>query len=78
MFETMAVWETPEVLPSLIPPILEFVSIWQAAEKIVYATTLQAVSTARTRLARKLKADVVPELKVSAHPDPTRGKACFA
>jgi dihydrofolate reductase len=66
MYETMAVWETPELLPPLTPVILEFASIWQAAEKIVYSTTLQTVSTAKTRLERTFEADVVRELKAGA------------
>src|SRR5258707_251108 len=31
MYETMAVWETPEALPPLTPTILEYAPIWQAA-----------------------------------------------
>ncbi len=53
MYETMAVWETPEVIPDPPAAALEFVPIWQAAEKIVYSGTLQTVSTADTRLERK-------------------------
>ena len=36
MYETMAVWETPDVSPHPTAGMLEFVPIWQAAEKIVY------------------------------------------
>ena len=53
MYETMAVWETPDALPPMTPTILEFAAIWQAAEKIVYSTTLQTVSTAKTRIERR-------------------------
>jgi hypothetical protein len=63
MYETMAVWETPDVFPHRTAAVLEFAPIWQAAEKIVYSTTLQTVSTAKTRLERKFEADVVRELK---------------
>jgi hypothetical protein len=45
---------------------LEFAPIWQAAEKIVYSTTLQTVSTAKTRRERTFDADVVRELKAGA------------
>jgi dihydrofolate reductase len=68
-YETVAVWETPEVLPPLPPVVLEFAPIWQAAEKIVYSTTLQTVSTAKTRLERKFEADLVRELKAGATRD---------
>ncbi len=69
MYETMAVWETPDVLPDLTPALLEYAPIWQAAEKIVYSTTLQTVSTAKTRLERRFEADVVRELKAGATRD---------
>jgi|SRR5215467_2437910 len=36
-YETMAVWETPEVIPSFTPAMLDFARIWQAADKIVYS-----------------------------------------
>jgi dihydrofolate reductase len=69
MYETMAVCETPDVLPHLTPAVLEFAPIWQAAEKIVYSTTLQRVTTAKTRLERRFEADVVRELKAGATRD---------
>jgi dihydrofolate reductase len=68
VYETMAVWETPEVIP-LTAAGLEYAPIWQAAEKIVYSTTLQTVSTAKTRLERKFEADAVRELKAIATRD---------
>ena len=69
MYETMAVWERPDLIPHLPAAALEFTPIWQAAEKIVYSTTLQTVSTARTRLERKFEADVVRQLKAGATRD---------
>lgn len=44
---------------------LQFVPIWQAAERIVYSTTLQTVPTAKTRLERTFDADAVRKLKPS-------------
>ena len=69
MYETMAVWETPDVIPPLIPAVLEYAPIWQAAEKIVYSTTLQTVSTAKARLERRFEPDAVRELKAGATRD---------
>jgi dihydrofolate reductase len=69
MYETMAVWETPDLLPHLTPAALEYAPIWRAAEKIVYSTTLQTVSSAKTRLERRFEADVVRELKAGATRD---------
>ena len=34
-YETMAVWETPDVIPGLKPLMLDFARIWQGAGKIV-------------------------------------------
>ena len=69
MYETVAVWETPDLIPNRTAGMMEFAPIWQAAEKIVYSTTLQTVSTAKTRLERKFEADVVRELKAGATRD---------
>lgn len=77
MYETMAVWETPEVIP-MTGAALEFAPIWQAAEKIVYSTTLQTVSTAKTRLERKFEADVVRKLKAGATRDLAVGGPALA
>ena len=69
VYETMAVWETPEVIPNPNAGMLAYVPIWQAAEKFVYSTTLQKVSAAKTRLERKFDAHVVRELKAGATRD---------
>jgi dihydrofolate reductase len=69
MYETMSVWETPEVIPNPTAGMLEFLPIWKAADKIVYSTTLQSVSMARARLERKFDADAVRELKARATRD---------
>ncbi len=69
VYETMAVWETPEVIPNPTASMLAYVPIWQAAEKIVYSTTLPGVSAAKTRLERKFDADVVRQLKSVATRD---------
>lgn len=77
-YETMAVWETPEVIPHLPAAALEYVPIWQEAEKIVYSTTLQTVSTAKTRLERKFEADAVKELRAGASRDLAVGGPALA
>ena len=69
MYETVAVWETPDLIPHRTAAMMEFAPIWQAAEKIVYSTTLQTVSTAKTRLERKFEADIVRKLKAGATRD---------
>ena len=59
----MAVWQTPEAFPDLTPVMLDFARIWQAADKIVYSKSREAVSTPRTRLEREFDPQAVRELK---------------
>ncbi|HWE53827.1 MAG TPA: dihydrofolate reductase family protein [Bryobacteraceae bacterium] len=68
-YETMAVWQTPEVIPGLNPDMEDFARIWQAAAKIVYSTTLENVSTPRTRLERQFDAQAIRDLKAHTHDD---------
>src|SRR5258708_32972857 len=52
MYETMLYWETAHTVPGQPPYARELAGIWQAACKIVFSTTLQSVSSARTRIER--------------------------
>ena len=52
--------------------------MWQTAEKVVYATTLQAASTSRTRLERRFDGNSVRDMKASAAGDLTVGGATLA
>jgi dihydrofolate reductase len=63
MYETMMIWETPEVIPGLTPTMVDFARIWQAADKIVYSQSLETVSTAKTRLEREFAPQAVRDLK---------------
>jgi dihydrofolate reductase len=79
MYQTMAVWETPDVMPGLTPAGLDFARIWQAADKIVYSKSLQTVSTPKTRLEREFDPQVVRELKAQLpHPIAVGGPALAA
>ncbi|HVO71213.1 MAG TPA: dihydrofolate reductase family protein [Aggregatilineaceae bacterium] len=62
-YETMTVWETPEVIPGLTPDMMDFARIWQAADKIVYSKSLETVSTPKTRLEREFEPQAVRDLK---------------
>src|SRR5213593_4168772 len=63
IYETMAIWETPEVIPGRTPGMLDFARIWQAADKIVYSKSLETVSTPKTRLEREFDPQAVRNLK---------------
>ncbi|HZM37676.1 MAG TPA: dihydrofolate reductase family protein [Acidimicrobiales bacterium] len=78
MYETMAVWETEPALAAGPPVIADFAKIWQAADKIVYSTTLDRPVTARTRIERSFDPDAVRELKASADRDLEIGGAHLA
>ena len=69
MYEIMRAWEHPESFPEQPPAIMEFAAIWQGVEKIVYSKTLEAVSTAKTRLERDFDAAAIRELKAGANAD---------
>jgi dihydrofolate reductase len=71
MYEVMAYWETAHTVPGQPPFILEFARIWQAANKIVYSTTLNEVSTERTRIERTFDPEAVRKLKEESELDLT-------
>jgi dihydrofolate reductase len=69
MYEMMAVWDDADSFADQRPVIRDFARVWQAADKIVYSTTLERVSTARTRLERVFDPEAVRRLKASADRD---------
>ena len=69
MYETMAVWETDPTLAAASPFTQDFAAIWQAADKIVYSTTLEAASTRKTRIERTFDPEAVRQLKETAQDD---------
>jgi dihydrofolate reductase len=70
MYEVMVAWEKLNFADE--PPYMQdFAQIWQAADKIVYSKTLEAVSTARTRLERDFDPEAIKHMKASASSDLT-------
>src|SRR3954447_18548207 len=78
LYETMAVWELDPTLAAQSELNADFAKVWQAADKIVYSTTLDAVSTANTRLERRFDPEAVRDMKTSAARDFTIGGAAIA
>lgn len=67
MYEVMRFWESVgEGLPT---PEREYADIWRAAEKVVYSTTLDPPTAARTRLERSFDPAAVRALVASAERD---------
>jgi dihydrofolate reductase len=69
MYQVMSVWETFGSTPGAPDYIQDYGRIWQAADKVVYSTSLETVNTARTRIGRTFDAGAVRKLK-----DGTDGK----
>ena len=68
LYEVMAVWETWPVEEDP-PHIRDYAEIWRAADKVVYSTTLDEVSTPRTRIERSFDPEAVRQMKASAERD---------
>ncbi|HEX6399433.1 MAG TPA: dihydrofolate reductase family protein [Actinomycetota bacterium] len=75
LYESMAVWETDPTLADRSALMADFAGVWRAADKIVYSTTLDGVSTTNTRLERHLDPASVRAMKASATSDLTVGGA---
>ncbi|HEY5888969.1 MAG TPA: dihydrofolate reductase family protein [Acidimicrobiales bacterium] len=76
LYETMVYWETPAA--DSHPVELDYARIWQAADKVVYSTTLQETASARTRIERTFDPDAVRALKEAAGADLSVGGADLA
>ena len=66
MYEVMVYWET---VGSGDDRVRDYAEIWRAADKIVYSTTLETVSSARTRIERTFDPEAVEQIKASATSD---------
>ena len=69
LYETMVGWETDPTLADQSPVLRDFAEIWQAADKLVYSKTLEAVPTARTRIERDFDPEAVRQMKALAGRD---------
>ncbi|GAA4053503.1 dihydrofolate reductase family protein [Arthrobacter methylotrophus] len=77
MYEVMAVWEDMSL--SQEPPVIrDYAEIWRAADKIVYSTSLESPSTARTRIEREFDAGAIRALKETAPRDMSIGGTTLA
>jgi len=78
MYEVMAVWEDPGNFPDPSPITDDFAQLWRAADKIVYSTTLERVSSAKTRIERNFDPDAIRQLKAHAERDISVGGPALA
>jgi dihydrofolate reductase len=75
MYETMAYWEAAGDDSAATR---EFADVWSAADKIVYSRTLEAPSSAQTRIEREFDPAAIRRLKQSSAGDITIGGAELA
>jgi riboflavin biosynthesis pyrimidine reductase len=74
----MVAWETMPNLVAEPAVIQDYAEIWQAADKIVYSATLEATSSARTRIERAFDPEAVRRMKTSAASDISVGGPTLA
>ena len=75
MYESMSVWETDAGLAARSGLMSDFADAWQAADKVVYSTTLATVPTANTRLERHFDPAAVTRTEGRGHERPHRGRS---
>ena len=78
MYEVMVAWETLDGLGDAPPFIEDFAKMWRAASKIVYSSTLDAVSSARTRIERDFDPAAIRRMKEEAVGDISVGGPTLA
>ena len=76
LYETMRYWETAS--GDVPGPAGEYARIWRAADKVVHSSTLEHVTTARTRLVASFDPAAVAQLKESSILDVSVGGATLA
>lgn len=78
MYETMRVWESDDWLATAPAVAGEYAGIWRDTDKIVYSSTLDEVSTTRTRIESRFDPDEVRRLKAASSSDLSIGGATIA
>jgi len=78
MYEVMVFWESAHQVADQPAFVQDFTGIWQAADKVVYSTTLEKPSSARTRIERRFDAESVRQLKASSGRDISVGGPALA
>ena len=78
MYQSMVYWETFEAAEGDPPELSDFTELWRAADKIVYSSTLDAVTGPRTRIERSFDPEAVRHLVASSPHDLSVGGAALA
>jgi dihydrofolate reductase len=77
LYEVMVAWETMDTTGQS-PAIVDYASIWRAADKVVFSRTLTDVASTRTRIEPDFDPDLVRRWKAEADRDLGIGGAGLA
>ena len=66
MYDVLVAWET---MDDDQPEMRDFAEIWRASDKVVYSRTLEAPSSARTRIEREFDPEAVRRMKEESDRD---------
>lgn len=69
MYETMSYWETAHTEPDQPQALIDYARSWQAADKVVFSTTLETPVSERTRIERSFEPDAIRRLKEELNHD---------
>ena len=78
LYEVMRYWAGADAEADRLPPVADFRRIWQAANKVVYSTSLREPLTDRTRVEHAFEPDAVRRMKTEAERDLSVGGAELA
>jgi dihydrofolate reductase len=68
MYEVLVAWETMDTAAE--PAVIQdYAEIWRATDKVVYSKSLEAASSAKTRIERNFDSEAIREMKATAEPD---------
>ena len=78
MYEIMTVWDDLPDLAGQSPQMQQYAAMWQEVDKVVYSSTLSAVTTRRTTLQRGFDPDEVRALVAASSKDVSVGGPTLA
>ena len=73
MYDVMRYWETAPTDAGQPAVLRDYAQIWQAADKIVYSTTLATASSTRTRIEKDFDPQAVRRMKATTSRDMSVG-----
>jgi dihydrofolate reductase len=68
MYDVMSAWESMPVADQSAA-VQDFATIWRAADKVVYSTTLKTAASERTRIERAFEPEAIRRMKAAAERD---------